>query len=1679
MGGISLDAFRAMAAGTYNLGSVVVNTDKVTHEQTLAKVNNSQGSRKITVIPPNKNAETRQMLVTLMAADLRKAFGEGSEGVKAFVEELKRTLLGDNAQKDLERAGDLSKAFNLFDSFKTRKLIERKVSLDVQNAQKELVLTKRRINDEVKLKSARSELDAVINKISGEVENEVAAAKTKLEEVARKLFDDGGDITPSLQKALDDAKAEMKQAVDKADLWKQIKEHPKSWKEAETDVEPQNGLDAWKKTVIAQLRQKQDEVETEDSRAQAWQAIKQKYPQVDEAQGDEQPKVGFWKGKYTDELKKAEEGVSAAKSKVELKKQYFDPKANAYQEKKTAVGNEYSRLAGKFSKGDGAPEKLTPESFDSKVFKQSCRNVGVKISEKNFIRIFNERKEAVIQTAIAKMEASGGTLLPGKAIMLAVQDLRAAEHAAEKRGGPASLDATDKALIDILVKAQDGKDVMRMLDQNPELKAGVGHELLGAIRNFLYEPNTEMSLELSIPLSANGKKREWLTILQNADNRISVGYKGHTFALQASAADLNRNILATKMVANFQTSIYDEFNCENSVELKNAHQNWDGKLSSDFPRFDQKKIVAQIDEMLVKLRECNNRNPDFYGAAPHYGNKMPTLDIEGSRTARFLNLPFSFCDTGRTKTFFRNYVNNEVRKANEFKGGKWDTFKAKGWGMLCKIGAWACRVPLVAGSGEGGGSAGNTVFERAARYLHQLRQFALNANYLFSHFDKDTRDMPEAEWMKLSQSACDEFGRITQFVLHPKFGANKYPPQHLLHMIRVGMAEHLTAFQESSEQHNQLDKLFKCFADGPCFNGCLTNIAEFINDNLPGVQADVSTICEGGGARPARRTMERPVAQPVVSDEDAALLKAFEEKKAKGELVIHPSLEKNLHAPKREGLLGYLGKELNALNSTFNPPNAQERKIFKWNDVKAFLQERLKKVDADAVEKAVTEGRRKAVFNFLSQSKDWNERVIGKVRFPRGHIGFGQKAIAKFTVMNAEARKTYLGQMERGAERGNWDAKWMMKYFDPETITLKKDLIEADYQAELTAYNKLVDDVLADVEAMEKADEAKKGTRTGAETQVQPEEKKEGGEEVVDEAKKAEQEAYGKLRSDISAGLRPYLKTDAVKGQIEKVAKEAKLSLGFVDEKFVYHAPVGLDDEGFWDQAEKLLKASHYITEDGNLDFPSESQVLDMISPSLEPVMGEDELLKDFKERKTEKKPAIDPRTDADLHGRDDAAFEISRFVMNEIKAAYREANPPGTNPRDLKIFSWEQDIRPFLEARFEQIDKKMQNEAVQKAHQKLVARPAEVRAEILAKSNELALTHGFRTEGREFLVGLLAKDKKARQAAIRALRNGNSPLLPWVELFLNSGKSNLADDYDLGLVAKPWLDAYLKANPFGGRRGDMLKELKDTKSKLLPFVANFIDVETGKFKPDFMEANGRKPSEAKLDARYAELFGEARIKYLDDKLDEFIGKLEAEIGASVKEAESLTKADYLQSQLDEAKEGGALWLFCDADTINAVKKDDQGLKERLKTQEVENFMGMDGYAKVRCSGPEYMKVIERVLEDNGYIKKDDTPEFVQGIKRVKPIFVKEGQDGSEQLTMLRPVGSSNRQEEVIYDPNVHGTEFTMSAGQTEEGFPILRTLDGRFEISSNAVAEGTEDKHIASPDGDAEYKKGDLYIKD
>ena len=111
---IGIEAFRSLANGKYNLGSVVLNDNNQ-----LEKVNNHQwvggNDQQVTA---EQNQRVREALYAAVRSEVQGRLGLASETGNAFLRELRAELLGDATKGQLlERQGALASTLAKMDTF--------------------------------------------------------------------------------------------------------------------------------------------------------------------------------------------------------------------------------------------------------------------------------------------------------------------------------------------------------------------------------------------------------------------------------------------------------------------------------------------------------------------------------------------------------------------------------------------------------------------------------------------------------------------------------------------------------------------------------------------------------------------------------------------------------------------------------------------------------------------------------------------------------------------------------------------------------------------------------------------------------------------------------------------------------------------------------------------------------------------------------------------------------------------------------------------------------------------------------------------------------------------------------------------------------------------------------------------------------------------------------------------------------------------------------------------------------------------------------------------------------------------------------------------------------------------------------------------------------------------------
>ena len=1258
----------------------------------------------------------------------------------------------------------------------------------------------------------------------------------------------------------------------------------------------------------------------------------------------------------------------------------------------------------------------------STVLKSLCKEAGIKIGERSFNRIFDSRSDAVRQTALALMSGSGGALSARNAVVKAVRNLRDLEKAAKVgREKPASLDKTDKALVAFFTTVRSADAAKTFLLQNPSVRGGIENDLLGNLELLGIEPNTDRTLAFTVSLSDDGKKRGAITLSQAADNSLTVGYKGHTFKLNdVDAKALYNWINGARRVEPYTLDSYKNYNPETGADAENTrevHQNWNANLfvphrevdvrSADNALIDQGKLVSKVDDIIKTLWEENNERPGVYGCSPHFGNQMPLLDSQGSRIVHFKILPNSWYE-GRTENFLRTYYNNQIAKSNPL------------WGGICKLAAWWLDVPLT--TGDGADTSKGTVFEKAARYLHGLRLFAQNANYILSQLNTDREG-------EACQPACIEFNRITQFTVHPTYSGFSYRAQDVADSILESLLQHLAAFDEAKNS-GQLDKFFKIIASGNCFNDCMSNMAEFVTElgidpndprlayddiylpaganaqpvpEQPRVQANAAAPVNGprpananapvNGPRPANVNMPvngpRPANAnaPAQGTNDVAArekaLREFEEKKANGELVIHPDIAKSLHK-ENEGLLKFFWSEVDALNRTLNPEGTpvEQLRDFSWEKVKPFLQSRLEQVIAGRAGDVARD--RRSLMNFqrflrIAANKEYEQRA------------------RDFAAKPLNERQAEWKAMSKGGAKANEEfSLWMTTFFDPRKNEINK------------AY---IPQWIAQTEA---------------------------------------------------------------RGESMKAIIQSNTSLGYVNEEGGY-VSIGFDDRNFWNVVEDILKKNGVIKADGMLNVLHGDEVSLPQASDAVVLPDENSLIQEFESRKSANKPVINPTLD--IHVSDTT---MSSYFRSEISAAYKNASPVHGN--EPKVFSWKDDFKPFIKERMDRINLQKRKAAADEARSELLARPAELAKSIPAEQDKLDNLLMIQERGMKYI----RKFADCRDDAGRKALFGNiareDPVLPWVCRFVDKQTGKIRKNFVEAAAdeREKWLERFYQTPD--DARMKLVEELESKNDPMLSYVMEFIEVktvrdtDTGKevkvadFKGEFMkngiaDMTGRvamKQGALKREGIVKDLFAEVKKAF-----DAEIAEQRRIVDENKAELKGLSDPEYLKKRIEKAQLESELTLACPEDTVKKLEQ--AGVKLSYKAS------ALDGYVEVRSYSSEgFWDLAEQLLRDEKVIKGDNEPEFVRGT--VLPTLREMSEKNPADYTKIKEVTASKQGGNafVPYDPLVHGDVTNFLKAVDESGNSVWRTLDGRYEILGSVMKLN---KKYASLEGDTMYKEGDVII--
>lgn len=723
-----------------------------------------------------------------------------------------------------------------------------------------------------------------------------------------------------------------------------------------------------------------------------------------------------WEKKVLGKLKDAKDKYDAAKSKEADSKKLFDPVSKTLRRLEELYGETALRLStAKNESGLLRDATLDSASFSSKEYRALCKESGVKVSEKSFIRIFSERREAIVNTALRILYAEGGDANSDpalrKAILRAVEQLRVAERAARDTR-PKTLDKTDKVLIGFLrdgVKVQPGmthKDaVLSFLSGNNGLEEGICNDLLGRLKFLARNEGRAKSTTFDMPVSAGQPpKTVSVTFIQAEDNSLAVSYKNHVFKLPRTAREIVDMIRPALILDPVDPSVYDNYNIEQDEETKARLQNWGGQLNdlrgnglkkdwiaaekarltavlensessqearraanlqlANFrragepydDRVNQTVFVKRIDRMINTLRECNNARPGFYGGAPHFRDKIPRLASEDAKTVKIFGI-----DTGRTRTFFRSFWNKAASTGDVEIFGKNRHFGTFVSGLLGKALSKLSGVPLQAG--EGGDKTKNTIFEKATLYLHQLRLLAQNANWLISRFDKTApeytdkeRNLSDAEFVK---QACREVNRITQFQLHDE----GFTCEDLANKLHSFLELSVRAF-EYSQQNGVLGEFYETISKTACMQDCIRTTEEFCDKYGVNQARDK--------ARPENERLKPLEGDDVkdLSPKDALRFRDYEKRVKANKPVVRPDILDELNGNQNRTILNadsqlgvsltsFIMEEIGALNHTFNPPGTRKPRVFSLEELKPYLTERLKEFDEFAKDTKVANEKKK------------------------------------------------------------------------------------------------------------------------------------------------------------------------------------------------------------------------------------------------------------------------------------------------------------------------------------------------------------------------------------------------------------------------------------------------------------------------------------------------------------------------------------------------------------------------------------------------------------------------------------------------------------------------------------------------------------------------------------------------
>lgn len=1717
MGNVSLDSFRAMASGVGGFESVAVVTNSKTNELALEGRNVRPAS--------DENIRTRETLVSLMAADLRASFGVDDGAVRQFIETLREDLVGSHGAEALDRGGALSKAFDTFDAFKVKKLTERKFTRDVESAERSFLYKKMKYVSDLSgrlksatdsfykgktdcnnlLKCARDGLEAFKQNISKGFES-----VEKLYQTVRQygqqldtLANGAGDLTDvereQLRQLLQDAEwkkvegdaqepvpppdiTQARNLLQKMASLKTLQSRKQFWDSlVENDSAPapdvaKNDPDAeWKKKTIQDLdrlrntcRHYQTAVDSlqkvanyllnleqpleKDEKAEevfkkavsddgnkdkaeeemalfredknmkgyvqlmmdkvgefmqaktddeGWRGFKEYLAGGDEnfKKAVEEVKQGDWGFDVVQDLNKLKTAIGDATQKKEAAAKYFDSSSDGFKQGMEAVEKEYDRLLRSLSERG--------KSSISDRLKVLCRQAGVKISDKTFVRFITERRDAIKQTAFALIggaDLKGEKLSAQNAIVQAIRTLRDIEIRAGKgKRADVPLNANDQTLVNFLVKSNDVESLKEFLRDNAGFRKCLNEVLQGGFRLLASFPKTDKSVTLLIPVSADGKKKENITLLQSNDNKLRFSYKGRTYEMASTAAQMYLRIKDSTLVEPLSDEewqkYYDETSSDTDPEVRDRYQNFQGEVPE---RVNQEVAVARVDEMLKALRECNNANPGVYGGAPHFMNKMPRLDPKCSNTVKV----FGLFDTGRTETFLRTYCNQQIENGGRLTRWFWKRFA----GFL--------NVPLQTGSANSGS---NTLFEKAALFLNQLRLFAQNANYIRSRFEE--KEAPGRSEAKILEEACLEFGRLTQFTLHPEYKGEKMHRLACLAGYKDALVLFYKAFKKSKES-NQLNDFFKMLTDGACFNGCSQIIEDYVmnkfnmapnyDDNelfrpSASVPSDVAQPEKpDDNAQANGVNVQQPPADPEpanVQKESAVnapepakdpVREAFETKKKNGKLVIDPDLE-----PKHtqgESVFGYLRRELNALNETFNPPGTTEPKVFTWDEAKLFLKERL-------MQHAQKE---------LDQKWDGFQKM-------------GQNQILKLRTMTVEQRREWKkSTLDPAVKNGSMGALWLQTFLDMEKLALRENAIREGRLIQKQELGDMLD-------------------------------------------KPAEPNA---------PGVRP--PNTVVEQMIKKIVPD----YSYVDESGTVQTKKITD---FLSVAEKLLREDKLIADDDKLLFLRNDDIVKASPP--EPAAAEPQekdLQIAFETKKKAGEPAIDPNLAKNLHeGRENTLD----FLVSEIKTMYSTFNPPGThNP---KVFSWEK-VKSFLQERLAGIDAAARKKAAAEKLRELQTRPEKLQQILLSANDNLVPLLQNLNWGKDFLNRFLTMSVADRQKELNSLKKNGPQKWNWLQSFV-SGK-NLKTEFSLKDSAQKWLEDFAYAGNAERRKlaGELLKE----GGEMVTLVRKFVNLDNVAFEKDFVNEEGRAV-QTKIMSRLEALTNPASINeeekakallaaenFLSARLARFVERQRSIIADAREELTNLTNPDYLKREVEKARQEGGLKLFFDLEDVQdrerigmpelKFEKYYPGYTDGEEGVDLEYYQATE-LVSCGCDDPHFWNMVETCLKRNQRIKVDDKLEFVNGGEGIRLTVPKEGDSQFVKIRLVTDVDDENAPWE-YYDPVKHGTDFIQVRDEKGDHSFVWRSPDGRYQVLGGQL---TKLNGIADIAGDAEYKKGDVYIKE